>query len=64
MAGYGMRVYGMVAYGAGFIFLIAFNTFESLDCANEQLCQSIEEAGFECRHHLNEQHLRNGFLKA
>lgn len=54
----------MVAYGTGFIFFIVFNTFESLDCANERLCQSIEEAVFEYRHHLNEQHLRNGFLKA
>lgn len=64
MAGYGMRVYGMVAYGTGFIFFIVFNTFESLDCANERLCQSIEETVFEYRHHLNEQRLRNGFLKA
>lgn len=30
----------------GFIFFTAFNTFESLNSANERLCQSIEEAVF------------------
>lgn len=46
----------------GFIFFTAFNTFESLNGANERLCQSIEEAVFEYRHHLNEQHSRDDFL--
>lgn len=59
-----MAGYGIVAYGTGFIFFIVFNTFQNLDCANERLCQSIEEAVFEYRHHLNKQHVRNGFLKA
>lgn len=46
----------------GFIFFTAFNTFESLNGANERLCRSIEEAVFEDRHHLNKQHSRNDFL--